>query len=398
MELIDSTGCRDAFSVNRRVIPAPEDCTFYQTIELPDLGVFEGSWDHRATESEYFGNTVFRDKRVLDVGPANGYFSFEMERRGATVTALDLGEDADWDAVPHPYLDKALLRSELRKSVKRVENAFHFSAAALGSSVRLAHGSVYDTAQIVDPVDVALMSNVLQHFRDPFRALEEVAKVVKERLIVSESLWDENPKSRSMRLIPSVQSPHVTQSWWIVPPPVVVEILRLLGFPKVTVSFHYQRFNGSSTDAARLVRHYTVCADRFVGLSNDLRVEYGSDWHGDERSADLTWRWSAKKTAVVSLYNDSRQDQCAEAVFGLASNGMPTGLRVCLNGEQIAESTVSSNTLPVYLPYLYLKPGSNTLRFESDLEPSAPFPGDTRCLTFALYGFKLGARDRVSGA
>src|SRR5262245_27409166 len=109
-------------------------------MELPGIGLVEGSWDHRETIDDYLGSVPVNGRRVLDVGPANGFFSFEMERRGAEVTALDLGVDSDWDAVPHPYLDKASVRAHLRENVRRVENAFWFAHQKLESRVRLLHG------------------------------------------------------------------------------------------------------------------------------------------------------------------------------------------------------------------------------------------------------------------
>ena len=58
---------------------------------------------------------------ALDVGPANGFWSFEMERRGAKVTAIELGPDDDWDAVPHGGLPPAGLSEALRSGVKNAD-------------------------------------------------------------------------------------------------------------------------------------------------------------------------------------------------------------------------------------------------------------------------------------
>lgn len=80
----------------------PADCLFSQAMELPGTGFIEGARDHRRTVDAYLGHVDVRGRRVLDVGPANGFFSFEMERHAAEVTALDLGSESDWDAVPHP--------------------------------------------------------------------------------------------------------------------------------------------------------------------------------------------------------------------------------------------------------------------------------------------------------
>lgn len=91
------------------------------------MGVIPGSWDHRAAVDVFLGHVDFREKKVLDVGPANGFFSFEMEKRGAMVTAIDLGQKIPWDVVPHPYIDAETLSSKMRNNVSVVENAFWFA-------------------------------------------------------------------------------------------------------------------------------------------------------------------------------------------------------------------------------------------------------------------------------
>jgi O-methyltransferase len=68
---------------------------YYHTIELPD-GLHAGPWDCRDVTDAYLGRVPFAGKTVLEVGPANGCFTFEMERRGAQVTCLDLGQNSRW--------------------------------------------------------------------------------------------------------------------------------------------------------------------------------------------------------------------------------------------------------------------------------------------------------------
>src|SRR5262245_32198911 len=156
-------------------MPLLADCLFYQAMDLPGIGFVKGAWDHRGTADDYLGHVDFKGKQALDVGPANGFFSFEMARRGADVTALDLGPDGTWDAVPHPYVDPGIIGANLRENVRRVENAFWFAHRAIGSKVKLQYGSVYDAPAVIQPVAIGLMGNVLQHLRDPFLAIERVA-------------------------------------------------------------------------------------------------------------------------------------------------------------------------------------------------------------------------------
>ena len=66
------------------------DCYFYHTMELPGHGVIEGrDWDLRGRVDEYLGNVAFAGKRVLEIGPASGFLTFEMEKRGGEVISVE---------------------------------------------------------------------------------------------------------------------------------------------------------------------------------------------------------------------------------------------------------------------------------------------------------------------
>jgi hypothetical protein len=100
------------------------------TIDIPGHGVQSGQWDLRSGITQYLGNLDFRGRRVLEIGTANGFICFEMERRGAEVVAFDLAEDLTYDAPPHnaDYLAPESYRNGLR----RIRNAWWLPHAALG--------------------------------------------------------------------------------------------------------------------------------------------------------------------------------------------------------------------------------------------------------------------------
>ncbi len=365
----------------------PDNCAFYQTLSLPGVGVVKGSWDYREGTDAYLGNMDFKGKQVLDVGPANGFFSFEMEKRGGRVVAIDLGKDANWDAVPHPDVDVASLKEVLRDNVRRVENGFWFAHKILHSKVDLLYGSVYETPSLIDNVDVALMSNVLQHFRDPFRAVEQVSKVVSETMIITESLWIDDDTfidNPMMRLIPAVTSPSCTHSWWQVSPSVVIEILKLLGYPQIKCGFHKQQFNGVPGDeTARLVPHFTVTGSRTIGY-----VSFEEGWHEEERDGKWVWHWSSQKKATLSITVPGTERHRAQFSFGLAS-ALREGVQVYLNESPVWQGQVTSIPQPIYLQGLELKPGENSLEIHSAREPTRASPNDRRRLGVKIYNFSL---------
>ena len=132
---------------------------WWHVIDLPDGGTTPGAWDLRPL-SERLPWHDLRGKRCLDIGTADGFWAFEMERRGAAdVLATD--QDTHFG----------------QKSRRNFEEAH----AARGSSVR------YETRDVFDlggEFDVAFMGYVLQMVEDPIRALRSVARVARTLMLL----------------------------------------------------------------------------------------------------------------------------------------------------------------------------------------------------------------------
>lgn len=345
----------------------------------------------------FLGHVDFRAKRVLDVGPANGFFSFEIEKRGGAVTAVDLGQNSPWDVVPHRFADEETLVANMRQNVRKVENAFWFAHQALKSQVKLVYGSVYDVPKVAQRVDVALMSNVLQHFRDPALAIQRVSQVVEETMVITETVWHDDPtflQSSSMHFIPRAWTPEVNHSWYQTSPAFVIELLKLLGFPDIKMEFHQQKFNGASADFdARMVKHFTITARRAHPLNpaqlTHVNVDFASGFHGRESDAKHSWRWSPGPRAEIHLANASAQNVVAGLSFGMASSKPNAKIRVSVQGKVVWECTSFFGTQPGYVPSITLLPGKNVVELTTDSEPSGPTPQDGRALNFALHDFTL---------
>jgi tRNA (mo5U34)-methyltransferase len=132
---------------------------WWHTIEFPDGSVTDGSWDFRPLAPNLPWPEV-SGRRCLDVGTADGFWAFELERRGAaSVLATD---------VPSYFQSKCKTR-------------FDEARARLGSEVAYEERSVYD---LEGEFDVALMGYVLQVVTDPLGALEAVRRVAKELLVL----------------------------------------------------------------------------------------------------------------------------------------------------------------------------------------------------------------------
>ena len=101
--------------------------------------------------------------KALDVGPWDGYFTFELERRGAEVTAIDY---ADLD------------------TFRRLHGLFHSRAKYLKLDV-------YDVSRdLLGEFDIVLLLGVLYHLKHPLLALERICSITKEICIIDTFVID----------------------------------------------------------------------------------------------------------------------------------------------------------------------------------------------------------------
>jgi tRNA (mo5U34)-methyltransferase len=136
---------------------------WWHVIELPGGDVTPGAWELRRTATELPWPDV-AGKRCLDVGTADGFWAFELERRGAAeVVATD---------VPAVFQSKARERFELARELR-------------GSSVGYEARSVFD---LEGEYDVVVMGFVLQMVTDPIGALEAIRRVCRGHLLLLDTV------------------------------------------------------------------------------------------------------------------------------------------------------------------------------------------------------------------
>jgi tRNA (mo5U34)-methyltransferase len=165
-----------------------EALTWYHTIELPGGIVTPGEYDTRRALRKVPLPPSLRGMRCLDVGTHDGFWAFEMERRGASeVIAIDLDDPRRIDfSEPVPELPpEALANREARPA------AFACAHRALRSRVSRRDLSVYDLASAdVGSFDFAFIGTLLLHLREPLRALTALRDVLKPggRLLVNDAV------------------------------------------------------------------------------------------------------------------------------------------------------------------------------------------------------------------
>src|ERR1044072_2560745 len=134
------------------------DCYFYHTMELPGYGVIEGSdWDLRGRVDEYLGNVNFAGRRVLEIGPASGFLTFEMEKRGAEVISVEVTDKHGWDFVPYPNSRLEQVFGPRRIVMHQLKNSYWFGHAALKSRAKVYYGDAYNLPGALGEFDIAVM-------------------------------------------------------------------------------------------------------------------------------------------------------------------------------------------------------------------------------------------------
>ncbi len=182
---------------------------WYHTIELPGGIRTPGIFDMPRALARVPMPKSLAGKRCLDIGTAEGFWAFEMERRGASeVVAMDLGEWArvDWPPAWHGPVPQGEME---------VLPRFRLAHEALGSSVEWVAGSVYDLSpEVHGRFDFVFLGSLLIHLRDPVRALSAVRTVLRGELLVNDAvslpLTLLRPRSPAARLAEAEQP-----AWWV---------------------------------------------------------------------------------------------------------------------------------------------------------------------------------------
>ena len=140
----------DPFDVIRHWRDQRSEKGWWHSFELPDGTRIDGvnSLDSLKNRIGQFPVPEdLRGKRVLDIGTWDGWFAFEMERRGAAVVAIDCWENP----------------------------LFHEMHARLNSRVEYHQLDMLDlTPERIGRFDIVLFMGVLYHLKHPLLALERV--------------------------------------------------------------------------------------------------------------------------------------------------------------------------------------------------------------------------------
>ncbi len=187
---------------------------WYHTIELPDGTTTPGWVDCRPVRDKVLIPTDLSGQRVLDVGTWDGFWAFDLERRGANVVTVDLDDPDRWDWPPH--MRDGADAAERRQVVESTQlgEGFNLLHAAMDSTVEPVKLNVYDLSpEKVGTFDLVVVGSILLHLRDPVGALAAIRSVAKGPLVLNEAI----------ELLPTLLSPRQPRArlegtgevrWW----------------------------------------------------------------------------------------------------------------------------------------------------------------------------------------
>ena len=195
-----------------------EALRWYHTIDLGQGVVTKGFDNTPLRLARLDLPESFAGRSVLDVGAWDGFFSFEAERRGASrVVASDF---YSWHG--------------LGWGTKNGKAGFELAREALDSHVEDADIDVMELSpERIGTFDVVLFLGVLYHMRHPLLALERVASVARDLLIVETVVDMVGFRRPAVAFYPDRELNGDPTNWWGPNVPAVHGMLRSVGFQRI---------------------------------------------------------------------------------------------------------------------------------------------------------------------
>jgi tRNA (mo5U34)-methyltransferase len=182
---------------------------WWHSFEMPDGSLVEGVCSLEGLKRRLAQFPIPYDlsgKRVLDIGAWDGFFSFEMEKRGAEVVAIDC-----WDNERF-----RLMRSMLNSRVDyRIYDMYELTPVTVGK------------------FDIVIFFGVLYHLKHPLLALERVCALTTDLACVDTFVSDDDSATPRMEFYEHAELGGQTDNWVGPNVPCLMAFCRTAGFARV---------------------------------------------------------------------------------------------------------------------------------------------------------------------
>jgi len=194
-----------------------QEISWFHTMDLAPGVRTAGVYDPARTLPRLALPARLDGRTVLDVGAWDGFYSFEMERRGADVVATD---HYSWGG--GGWGSRA---------------GFDLAHAALASRVRAVRIDPMDLSPdaVGGVFDVVLLLGVLYHVREPLRLLERVRSVTGELLVLETEVGMLLTRRAAAEFFPGTELNDDPTNWWAPNVAAVAGMLRAAGYGDVDV-------------------------------------------------------------------------------------------------------------------------------------------------------------------
>jgi tRNA (mo5U34)-methyltransferase len=220
---------------------------WYHCLELAPGYVTAGEFDMRPFTDRYGLPADMTGMRAIDVGPFDGFWAFEMERRGADVVVLDTDQaQLDWPPRIRP------------SGYHPTGRTLQIAHAIYGSAIERINLPIYEaTPEQVGTFDLVFCGSVLMHLRDPMLALFRLADLCRDQLVLCEEY---SPRAELLPLRGAAEFrgnlPWMT--WWLPASRTWLEMVQIAGFEAVK---RRARFSIPFRTKRKHVPHVLIHAD-----------------------------------------------------------------------------------------------------------------------------------------
>lgn len=218
-----------------------KDCHWYHTYEFNrNVEGIVREYDLYEILDNFMLPEEMNGKTFLDIGTGSGFFSFEMERRGAGAVSFDLGLNDQPDQIP--YLGSPDRTVDNRHFMERLHKSYWYAHRYFNSKARVVYGSVMQMPGWLGEFDVTFMGSVLQHLQNPLGAIIQADSHTKHTLILSEAYYKSKEPVLRFQGDPESTNPQYW-TWWLMSPSFLFSVLKILGYKKIGMSKPFKIHN-----------------------------------------------------------------------------------------------------------------------------------------------------------
>jgi hypothetical protein len=181
---------------------------------------------------DYLGHFDFTGKTVLEVGPANGFHTVAMEKRGASVTCVENAPDQIWEYFPRVDRNVEEWARLRREGTPQFFRTWWYTQKVYGCSAKMLYcgaAALNDVANILK-FDVCLIAGVLQHVQHPMDLVWAASRLADTVIITERWLPVVEEKAHGYAAFAPHPGNDVIDSWWCLSTAILKDAMNMFGF------------------------------------------------------------------------------------------------------------------------------------------------------------------------